>query len=142
MTTVWDHPAECLRRTGCCLHPSRQFDTGAEPNPVGIPGGAYEIPLVVQDRLFSPDGTFLYPTSEIEGATWIGEYFGDVMLVNGKVWPFLNLEPRMYRFRILNGCNSRIMSLDIGGPSFWQIGAEGGYVGHSRTNEATCACTG
>ena len=103
-----------------------EFDTGAEPNPIGIPGGAYEIPLVIQDRQFNADGTFLYPTSDIEGATWIGEYFGDVMIVNGKVWPFLNVEPRMYRFRILNGCNSRILSLDIGGPALWQIGAEGG----------------
>jgi spore coat protein A len=103
-----------------------QFDTGAEPNPIGIPGGTYEIPLVIQDRQFSSDGTFLYPTSDIEGVTWIGEYFGDVMLVNGKAWPYLNVEPRMYRLRILNGCNARIMGLDIGGPSLWQIGAEGG----------------
>jgi spore coat protein A len=103
-----------------------EFDTGLEPNRIGIPGGAYEIPLVIQDRQFNPDGTFLYPTSDIEGVTWIGEYFGDVMLVNGKVWPFLNVEPRMYRFRILNGCNARILGLDIGGPNFWQIGAEGG----------------
>jgi spore coat protein A len=103
-----------------------EFDTGAEPNPIGIPGGAYEIPLVVQDRQFNADGTLLYPTSDIPGVTWIGEYFGDVMLVNGKVWPFLNVEPRMYRLRILNGCNARILGLDIGGPTFWQIGAEGG----------------
>ncbi|MGZ8514505.1 MAG: multicopper oxidase family protein [Candidatus Limnocylindrales bacterium] len=103
-----------------------EFDTGAEPNPIGIPGGAYEIPLVVQDRQFNPDGTFLYPRSDIEGVTWIGEYFGDTMLVNGKVWPFLDVEPRMYRFRILNGCNARILGLDIGGPNLWQIGAEGG----------------
>jgi spore coat protein A, manganese oxidase len=102
------------------------FDTGEEPNPIGIPGGRYEIPLVIQDRQFNPDGTFLYPRSDIPGATWIGEYFGDVMLVNGKVWPFVEVEPRMYRLRILNGCNARIMSLDIGGPSIWQIGAEGG----------------
>jgi spore coat protein A len=103
-----------------------QYDTGAEPNPIGIPGGAYEIPLVIQDRSFNRDGTFLYPTSDIEGATWIGEYFGDTMLVNGKVWPFLRVEPRIYRLRILNGCNARILSLDIGGVTFWQIGAEGG----------------
>ena len=103
-----------------------QFDTGAEPNPIGIPGGAYEIPLVVQDRQFNADGTFRYPVSDIEGASWIGEYFGDVMLVNGKVWPYLNVEPRMYRLRILNGCNARILNLDIGGAQFWQIGAEGG----------------
>jgi spore coat protein A, manganese oxidase len=101
-------------------------DTGAEPNPIGIPGGAYEIPLVVQDRQFNTDGTFLYPVSDIAGVTWLGEYFGDVMLVNGKVWPYLNVEPRMYRLRILNGCNARILNLDIGGPTFWQIGAEGG----------------
>ena len=48
------------------------------------------------------------------------------MLVNGKVWPFLDVEPRLYRFRILNGCNARIMSLGIAGAGIWQIGAEGG----------------
>jgi spore coat protein A len=103
-----------------------QFDTGTEPNPIGIPGGAYEIPLVIQDRQFNSDGTFLYPVSDIEGVTWIGEYFGDVMLVNGKVWPFLHVEPRLYRLRILNGCNARILNLDLGGAQFFQIGAEGG----------------
>ena len=100
-------------------------DTGTEPNPIGIPGGAYEIPLVIQDRQFRADGKFLYPVSDIPGVTWIGEYFGDHMLVNGKVWPYLDVEPRMYRFRVLNGCNARIMSLGFGLP-MWQIGAEGG----------------
>ena len=103
-----------------------EFDTGEEPNPIGIPGGRYEIPLVIQDRRFNTDGTLRYPTSPIPGVTWIGEYFGDVMLVNGKVWPYLNVEPRMYRLRILNGCNARILDLDAGGARFWQIGAEGG----------------
>jgi spore coat protein A len=103
-----------------------EYDTGEEPNPIGIPGGAYEVPLVIQDRRFNADGTFQYPVSDIDGVTWIGEYFGNVMLVNGKVWPFLNVEPRMYRFRILNGCNARILSLDAGGVRFRQIGAEGG----------------
>lgn len=102
------------------------FDTGTEPNPIGIPGGPYEVPLVIQDRQFNPDGTLLYPRSEIPGAVWIGEYFGDVMLVNGKVWPFLEVEPRLYRFRILNGCNARILNLDLGSARMWQIGAEGG----------------
>jgi spore coat protein A len=101
-------------------------DTGGEPNPIGIPGGAYEIPLVIQDRQFNADGTFRYSTSDIDDVTWIGEYFGDVMLVNGLVWPYLEVEPRMYRFRILNGCNSRILDLGLSGPRMWQIGAEGG----------------
>ena len=103
-----------------------QYDTGGADNANGLPSGAYEIPLVIQDRQFNPDGTFLYPKSTIPGVTWIGEYFGDVMLVNGKVWPYLELEPRLYRFRILNGCNARILDLNIAGASMWQIGAEGG----------------
>jgi spore coat protein A, manganese oxidase len=103
-----------------------EHDTGAEPNPAGLPGGAFEIPLVIQDRQFHSDGTFRYPASGIPGVVWIGEYFGDVMLVNGKVWPFLDVEPRLYRFRILNGCNARIMDLHLGGARLWQIGAEGG----------------
>jgi len=74
-----------------------EHDTGAESNSIGIPGGAYEIPIVIQDRRFNPDGTFLYPRSRFPGEPWIGEYFGDVMLVNGKVWPFLDVEPRLYR---------------------------------------------
>ncbi len=103
-----------------------EYDTGGPDNANGLPSGAYEIPLVIQDRQFGRDGTFLYPRSDIPGVTWIGEYFGDVMLVNGKVWPFLNVEPRLYRFRILNGCNARIMNLDMGGGRMWQIGSEGG----------------
>jgi len=103
-----------------------EYDTGGPDNANGLPSGAYEIPLVIQDRQFEPDGTFLYPRSPIAGVTWIGEYFGDVMLVNGKVWPYLDLEPRLYRFRILNGCNARILNLDMGGARIWQIGAEGG----------------
>jgi spore coat protein A len=102
------------------------LDTGEEPNPIGIPGGGYEIPLVIQDRQFNADGTFHYPTSDIEGVTWIGEYFGDTMLVNGKVWPYLEVEPRLYRLRILNGCNARILNLNLGGVALWQIGADGG----------------
>jgi spore coat protein A, manganese oxidase len=108
------------------------YDDGADGNPIpdpnklGIPGGAYEIPLVIQDRSFDALGNFLYPVSAIPGVTWIGEYFGDVMLVNGKVWPYLDVEPRLYRLRILNGCNARILNLDFGGAKTWQIGAESG----------------
>jgi spore coat protein A, manganese oxidase len=102
------------------------FDTGTPDNANGFPAGGYEIPVVIQDRMFNQDGTFLYPRSDIPGATWIGEYFGDVMLVNGKVWPFLNVEPRLYRLRFLNGCNARILTLRLPGVRMWQVGAEGG----------------
>jgi spore coat protein A, manganese oxidase len=124
-----DHPAAAPRPSadlagGYFIYDAH--DTGAEPNPIGVPGGAYDLPLVVQDRQFNADGTMRYPVSDIAGVTWIGEYFGDHMLVNGKVWPYLEAEPRMYRLRFLNGCNARIMSLSIGGLPMWQIGAEGG----------------
>jgi len=62
------------------------YDTGTEPNPIGVPGGACEVPLVSQDRQVRPDGKFRDPVSTMPGVTWIGEYCGDHMLVNGKVW--------------------------------------------------------
>jgi FtsP/CotA-like multicopper oxidase with cupredoxin domain len=62
---------------------------------------------------------------------WLPEYFGNVMVVNGVSWPFLNVEKRRYRFRLLNGCNSRFLILDfsdIPGVEVWQIGADGGFL--------------
>jgi spore coat protein A len=48
-------------------------------------------------------------------------------VVNGAVQPFLTVEPRMYRLRLLNGSQSRFYHLELaGGPSFNQIGSEGG----------------
>jgi spore coat protein A len=60
---------------------------------------------------------------------WVPEFFGDTALVNGKVFPFLEVEPRRYRFRILNGCNSRFLQIALSsGQTFLQIGAEGGFL--------------
>jgi FtsP/CotA-like multicopper oxidase with cupredoxin domain len=110
-------------------------DPGNEP--AGLPSGPYEIPIAIQDRMFTTEGQLWYPN---EGETpehpiWIPEFFGDVMLANGKVWPFLNVEPRKYRFRFLNGCNARFLSLALAdlvtsdpGPAFYQIGSDGGYL--------------
>jgi FtsP/CotA-like multicopper oxidase with cupredoxin domain len=51
------------------------------------------------------------------------------MVVNGRAWPYLNVEQRRYRFRFLNGCNSRFLILaGDKGVTFWQIGAEGGFL--------------
>jgi spore coat protein A len=97
-------------------------DTGAEPNPIGIPGDEYEIPIVIQDRTFYRDGELFYP-----GPEWEPEFFGDTAVVNGAPFPFLEVEPRKYRFRFLNGSNSRFFNLSIaGGPPFHHIGSEGG----------------
>ncbi len=83
-----------------------------------IPKGKYEIPLVFQDRLFNADGSLDYPVQD-DGVMppipplWIPEFFGDTALVNGKVFPFLEVEPRKYRFRLLNACNARFLHMTL-----------------------------
>ena len=118
------------------------FDTGSNPLLPG-PIGVYELPMVVQDRQFNPDGSLLYPVAPASmNGPWIGEYFGDVMLVNGKIWPKLTVEPAVYRFRVLNGCNARIVDLQITAAGSGAtvpmviVGTEGGLlpVNPARTN--------
>jgi bilirubin oxidase len=108
------------------------------------PGVRYtEIPIVIQDRSFNDNGSLFYPSSRefFDGFTgpyipftdvspiWNPEFFGNTMVVNGKTWPFLEVEQRRYRFRFLNGCNSRFLILRMSNNMpFWQIGAEGGFL--------------
>jgi FtsP/CotA-like multicopper oxidase with cupredoxin domain len=135
--------------------------TGPLPGPApraGDPAGTryYEIPLAIQDRSFNGDGSLFYPDTraffdEFVGPyipesdvppIWNPEFFGNTMVVNGRTWPMLSVEPRRYRFRLLNGCNSRFLILKLvktlptdpeSGPvaadlPFWQIGADGGFL--------------
>jgi len=105
----------------------------------------YEIPLAIQDRSFNADGSLFYPLSRefFDGIAgpyiplsdvspiWNPEFFGNCIMVNGNTWPFLEVEQRRYRFRVLNGCNSRFLILDFGaipGVEVWQIGNEGGFL--------------
>lgn len=108
------------------------FDSGSNPLFPG-PIGRYELPLVVQDKQFNANGSLLYPIApSTTNGPWIGEYFGDVMLVNGKIWPTLSVEPAVYRFRVLNGCNARILNLKIVAGNTpvptYVIGTEGGLL--------------
>jgi bilirubin oxidase len=116
-------------------------------------GRYYEIPLAIQDRSFNDDGTLFYPDSRafFDGfggpyipnsdvpPIWNPEFFGNTIVVNGRTWPSLEVEPRRYRFRLLNGCNSRFLILKIvddpaaerpasASLPFWQIGADGGFL--------------
>jgi FtsP/CotA-like multicopper oxidase with cupredoxin domain len=100
--------------------------------PQGLPSGAYEIPIVIQDRMFNTDGSLSYPNLGVNpmiNPFWVPEFFGNAILVNGKVWPYLNVEPRKYRFRVLNGSDARFYNLKLSnGASFIQIGTDGGYL--------------
>ncbi len=108
----------------------------------------YEIPIAIQDRAFNSDGSLFYPNTRefFDGATattpgyipatdlspiWNPEFFGNMIMVNGATWPYLNVEQRRYRFRFLNGCQSRFLVLNfanIPGVQIWQIGNEGGFL--------------
>ncbi|MFB3815483.1 MAG: multicopper oxidase family protein [Terriglobales bacterium] len=125
---------------------------------LGDPAGMkyYEIAIVVQDRSFNADGSLFYPDNRafFEGLTkdqlripfygdpacdggmsdispiWNPEFFGNTIVVNGRTWPYLEVEQRRYRFRFLNGCNSRFLVLKFDDPrvDVWQIGTEGGFL--------------
>jgi len=141
---------------------------GPAPAPGDPPGTSYyEIPIVVQDRSFNQNGTLFYPATRAffeglepdqlripfegdpacDGGTsdvspiWNPEFFGNTQVVNGRTWPYLEVEQRRYRFRFLNGSDSRFLILklvaegDQAAPrpvapslTFWQIGADGGFL--------------
>jgi spore coat protein A len=90
---------------------------------LGLPAGEYEIALAIQDRSFHADGSLEYPEM------WMDHFFGDKMLVNGKVWPYLQVRQGKYRFRVLNGCNSRVLRLGLSnGATFQVIGTDLGLL--------------
>ncbi len=102
------------------------------------------IPLVVQDRMFDKNGQLYFPAGTSGGTInspnpdhpyWVPEFIGDTILVNGKVWPYLNVEPKRYRFLLLDGSNARSYAMSLvdpvsgnPGPSLWVIGTDGGYL--------------
>ena len=101
-----------------------------------LPAGAHEIPLVLFDRSFRQDGQLYYPVSGHPDAPWVSEYYGSAILVNGAIFPYLEVEPRKYRFRLLNASNGSFYRLSIStGESvasdsveFVQIGSEQGFL--------------
>ncbi|MET8650500.1 multicopper oxidase family protein [Nocardia aurea] len=107
-----------------------EFDSGQPGNPLGLPAGEFEIPLVLQEKLFTADGrqsirsTFIVP----EGG-WEGGAVGDIGLVNGKIWPRLPVARGLYRFRVLNAASFSVWNLFFGNRMrFWVIGNEHGLL--------------
>jgi spore coat protein A, manganese oxidase len=111
------------------------FVRDAVEDAVDLPRGKFEIPLVIYDRLFDLDGQLNYPISGDPKAPWVPEVLGDAILVNGKLFPYLEVEPRQYRFRALNGSNGRSIHLTFISsratpwfPKFYQIGSDQGLL--------------
>ncbi len=96
---------------------------------LNLPGGAYDIPLLVCDRSLLSNGQLAYPTSGDPEMPWIDDASGDAILVNGKLYPYLDVEPRRYRFRIVNGSNSRFLRLSMDqGAEIHQIATDQGLM--------------
>jgi spore coat protein A, manganese oxidase len=96
---------------------------------LNLPKGTFEIPLVLMDRMIRTDGQIYYPVTQLPDAPWIPEYMGNAVLINGKLLPRLDVQPRKYRFRVLNASNSRFFFLSLDGSlSFRQIGTDQGLL--------------
>ncbi|HEU4349412.1 MAG TPA: multicopper oxidase domain-containing protein, partial [Actinoplanes sp.] len=122
------------------IDPNLQLPTGLHP--VGLRQGSdgrvdFLVPLVIQDRSFDTTGQLMIPNEGInpEHPFWVPEFVGDTIVVNGKAWPYLDVEPRRYRFLIVNGSNARAYELFVtnpvtkaNGPAIWQIATDGGYL--------------
>lgn len=136
-TTLWyhDHAMGITRLNMYAGLAGMYIIRGREEKGLNLPAGEYEIPLVIQDRSFNDDGSLFYPrqpdpaTPGLPDPSIVPFFLGDTIVVNGKVWPYLEVEPRKYRFRILNASNTRGYQLYLGsGESLYQIGSDGGLL--------------
>lgn len=94
-----------------------------------LPSGAYEVPLVICDRQIGADGQLEYPVSGKPDAPWVPEVFGEAFLINGKLFPYVDVEPRRYRFRIANVSNARFLNLLLSDHAVMrQIGTDQGLL--------------
>ena len=112
-----------------------------EEDALPLPGGEKDVPLMICDRSFAEDGSFLYPSldpslMEKPGVTegYMDGVLGDAILVNGAPWPEMEVSDTRYRFRILNASNARRYELALdpepsAGPPFVQVGGDGGLLG-------------
>ncbi len=107
-----------------------------------LPSGQYDIPLAIQDRNFNADGSMWFPAEGVNPDIhpyWTPEVFGNTIMVNGKLWPNLDVDKGQYFFRIVDGSNARFynMSLKVVGTNatlpFTQIMSDGGYLKSAAT---------
>ena len=97
---------------------------------LGLPAGEFEIPLLLCDRMFyADDHQFYYPVSEYPGAPWVWDIQADGTLVNGKLFPYLEVQPRPYRLRLFGAANSRVFRLSLSNAQpLLQIGSDQGLL--------------
>jgi len=154
-----------------------RYDTGglgAQTHDLGLPKFPYEMALAIQDRMFKKNGRLFYPAfpgdpywfdfitdqglldDDVPQPSVLAEFFGDHMLVNGVIWPKADVEPRNYRLRLLNGCDSRFLAVQFfevpidaedfnnatGPLDFTVIGSDQGLAGSPTTLDTLLIETG
>lgn len=94
-----------------------------------LPSGDYDIPLMLCDRFVAQDGQLYYPVSDDPSAPWVMQCVGNLVLCNGKLYPYLDVEPRRYRFRLINVANTRFFDLSLSHEQpFHQIASDQGLL--------------
>ncbi|XP_031104711.1 multicopper oxidase LPR1 homolog 1-like [Ipomoea triloba] len=107
-------------------------DPGLESK-FNLPSGPeFDRHLMIFDRSFYKDGSLFLNRTGINPTIhpqWQPEYFGDAIIVNGKAWPYLQVQPRKYRFRIINASNARYFRFTLtNGLSFTVVGSDTSYL--------------
>jgi len=137
--TLWYHDHSCGVTRLNAYAGIAGFYLIADPHEKKLNLPTAQLGIAVQDRTFNADGSLYYPDE------WVPEFFGDVAVVNGVVWPMQDVEPRKYRVRLLNGCNDRFLNMKLvesthegvvapdsaPGPAFYMIGTEQGLVNNT-----------
>ncbi|KAG0576684.1 hypothetical protein KC19_5G099500 [Ceratodon purpureus] len=108
------------------------------PKPSWFPKRKQELHLMLQDKQLFYNGSINFPNvgdSPANHPQWCPEYFGDTIIVNGKAWPYVHVEPRTYRLRFLNAANARVFVLSLDNPNltFTQIGTDGGLLERAQS---------
>jgi spore coat protein A, manganese oxidase len=100
-----------------------------EEKALNLPAGDYDIPLMLCDRLVAQDGQLYYPVSDDPSAQWVMQCIGNLPLCNGKIFPYFEVEPRRYRFRIINVANFSFFDLSLSHDhAFAQIATDQGLL--------------
>ena len=107
-----------------------EFDTGRIDNPLGLPAGNFELPLVLQEKIFESTGQqSVRSTAIVPEGSWEGGAVGDVGVVNGKIWPQMSVSRGLYRFRVINAGSYSVWNLHFSnGMQFFVIGNDGGLL--------------
>jgi spore coat protein A len=162
--TLWfhDHALGVTRNNVFAGLAGFYFVRDPSTEPKKLPSGPYEIEMAIQDHRFdtksriyftgSGPGPAAWPDPQNGGVTpnfhpfWYVQFYGDVVTVNGAVWPYLKVEPRRYRFRLLDGANGRRLDLHFVAPEgkepppVYQIGADDQYFDTPvKVNDTACA---